>query len=149
MTVETWKEAMQHAEGLAKTAERKASAQRSHYMRRVAKMGVTLTLTRTLTLTPSQTRYLKLNLNLTLLQEEADILRMNVEQAELQLKKLGHETKKIERCADVAKKMCQEKVANADREAKSHARRSDIKRRNYERHVNVLQVRLALYLSLP
>jgi hypothetical protein len=58
-------EAIQHAERLAKTAERKASAQRSHFMRRVAKMGVSLTLTRTLTLT--QTRYLTLNLNQTLL----------------------------------------------------------------------------------
>jgi hypothetical protein len=70
VTVETWQEVMQHAERLAKTAERKASAQRSHFMRR------------------------------------------------------------------------------ADRQAKSHARRSEIKRRNYERHLNVQQVRLSLHIYL-
>jgi hypothetical protein len=72
---------------------------------------------------------------------------MNVQQAELQLKTMGHEHKKIERCADVATEMCEEKVAIADGQAKSHARRSEIKRRNYERHLNVLQVRLFPHLS--
>jgi hypothetical protein len=40
VSIETWKETMQHAERLAKTAERKASTQRAHFTRRLAKMTV-------------------------------------------------------------------------------------------------------------
>jgi hypothetical protein len=40
VSIETWQETVQHAERLAKTAERKASAQRAHFTRRLAKMAV-------------------------------------------------------------------------------------------------------------
>ena len=108
----------------------------------VINLTLTRTLTRTLTLTLTLT--LSLTLNYTLLQEEADLLRSNVQQAELQLKAMVEEDKQFERCADVAKKECEEKVANADLQAKSHERRSDIKRRYYERHRHILQVSLSL-----
>jgi hypothetical protein len=64
--------------------------------------------------------------------------------AEVQLQAMVQENKKFERCADVAKKECEEKVANVDLLAKSHERRSGIKRRNYERHRLKLEVSLSL-----
>ena len=40
MTLDDWKQAVEHAQCLAKTAEKKASAQRVHYKRRLVTLEV-------------------------------------------------------------------------------------------------------------
>jgi hypothetical protein len=40
VTVDDWKQAVEHAQCLAKTAEKKASAQRVHYKRRLVTLEV-------------------------------------------------------------------------------------------------------------
>ncbi len=79
-----------------------------------------------------------------LLQEESDQLRVNVLQAEAAVSKMKYDSKKVARGADVAQQVCVEVLANAQLLAASHTRKSDIKRRAYERHVKVLQVSLRL-----
>jgi hypothetical protein len=87
--------------------------------------------------------FLRLTITL-LLQEESDQLRVNVLQAEAAVNKMKYDSKKVARGADVAQQVCVEVLANAQLLAASHTRKSDIKRRAYERHVKVLQVSLHL-----
>ncbi len=49
----------------------------------------------------------------------------------------------VSRVADVAQQVCAQQLANAELLAQAHARKSDIKRRWYERHVKELQVPFA------
>jgi hypothetical protein len=152
VSVDTWEEAVEHAQRLAQSVERKASAQRSHFTRRLAKMAVkirgstmtlTLALTLCLTLTPTQTRTRTRTLTCTrtrTLKEEADKLRFNVLTAEAKAKTMGYNSNKVARGADVAQQVCFELLANAQLLAESHQRISEIKRRAYDRHVKGLQV---------
>ena len=55
------------------------------------------------------------------------------------MKKMKYESHKVARGADVAQQVCVEVLANAQLLAESHTRKSEIKRRTYERHVKVLQ----------
>ncbi len=66
MSVQEWKEAVQHAECLARSAERKVSAQRAHFMRRL----------QTITL-------------------ESDRLRGSVLESEQQVKTMAAENRKV------------------------------------------------------
>ena len=60
-------------------------------------------------------------------------------QAEAAMQKMKYESHKVARGADVAQQLCVEVLANAQLLAESHTRKSEIKRRAYERHVKVLQ----------
>ena len=60
-------------------------------------------------------------------------------QAEAAMKKMKYESHKVARGADVAQQVCVEVLANAQLLAESHTRKSEIKRRAYERHVEGLQ----------
>ena len=159
VSLDTWKEAMDNAKRLAASVERKASAQRSHFKRRLKTMEVFnffylpvfdlfyLYLIFFIYLYLIYLTFISYHLTITitlLLQEESDQLRVNVLQAEAAVSKMKYDSKKVARGADVAQQVCVEVLANAQLLAASHTRKSDIKRRAYERHVKVLQVSLRL-----